>query len=173
MRDMRRRLMLAPLAAFALAAPAAAEAQTVTIQLTSVTVLTQIKDTPPLKKLNKGDAEEFKDLLINARAQFGRAKGKPVAFDKGVITYRGANTPQRIYGVINFTGIGTLIYEGSMMPAKHGNTVVKVTAGTGQFKGAHGTLTIGPGEAKARNTYHLVIPNGNLHVTGGGGGNVA
>jgi hypothetical protein len=168
---MRRRLSLALLLALALAVPVAgaARAQKVTIQLTSVTTLTQIKDTPPLKKLNKGDGAEFKDLLINARPQFGRNKGKPVAYDKGIITYQGANKPQRIYGIINFTGIGTMIYEGPMKPAAHGNTIVEVTGGTGGFKGAHGTLTIGPGDQKASNTYHVVIPNGHVQVTGGGG----
>jgi len=157
----------------ALAVPAAAQAQTVTIRLTSITTLTQVKDTPPLRKLNVGDGEEFKDLLINEVPQFGRAKGKPVAYDQGLIVYRGEHKPQRIYGIINFTGIGTLTYQGAMMPAKHGNTIVKVTGGTGKFKGAHGTLTIGPGDAKARNVYRVVIPNGNLNVTGGGGGPIA
>jgi hypothetical protein len=168
MPGVRRRLPLALLSVLVLALPAAARAQTVTIQLTSVTVLTQVKDTPPLKKLNKGDSEEFKDLLLNARVQFGKAKNKPVAYDKGFITYQGANKPQQIYGVINFTGIGTLTYQGPMREAEHGTTVVAVTGGTGEFKGAHGTLTIGPGDTKASNTYRLVIPNGHLQVTGGG-----
>jgi hypothetical protein len=170
---MCRRLPPAFLAVVALALPAAAQAQKVTIELTSVTTLTQVKDTPPLKRLNKGDGEEFKDLLINAKPQFGKAKNKPVAYDRGIIIYEGANEPQRIYGEINFTGLGTLIYQGPMKPAEHGNTIVAVTGGTGGFKGAHGTLTIGPGERKARNTYRLVIPNGHVKVGGGGVGIIA
>jgi hypothetical protein len=173
MRRMRGRFSLGLLAVAALAVPAAAQAQTVTIRLTSLTALTRIRDTAPLRKLNKGDAQEFKDLLVNVVPQFGKAKGKPVAYDSGIITYEGAKKLQRIHGVINFTTIGTLTYAGPMRPAKNGNTVVRVTGGTGDFKGAHGTLTIGPGERKALNIYRVVVPNGHVQIGGGGPGGIA
>jgi hypothetical protein len=169
---MRRRLPLALLSVVALALPGAAFAQTVTIDVTSITTLTQPHDTPPKGKVNKGDSLEFKDLLVNRKAQLGVAKGKPVAYDAGIITYAGKNR-QTVYGVATFPGVGTVTYRGVMTPGAHGNVVVRVVSGTGGFKGAHGTLTIGPGDTKARNTYHVVVPNGHLEVPQPVGGNVA
>ena len=66
------------LATLALVLTPIAQAQTVTIQLTSVTTVAQQHDTKPLGA-SKGDSIDFKDLLLNRVAQFGKAKGKPVA----------------------------------------------------------------------------------------------
>ena len=167
---MRRRLILASVVALALAAPAAAQAQKVTFAVMSYVTLQQLKDTPPMKKTNPGDAVEYKDLLVNVKAIFGKKAGKPVAYDAGIITYEGAKKPQVIYGVATFPGIGTLTYGGPMQDVGHGNTVVKVTGGTGGFKGARGTLTLGPGTQKSLNTYRVTIPHGNVSINGSGGG---
>jgi hypothetical protein len=167
---MRRRLSIALVAGLALALPAVAQAQKVRITVMSYVTLQQVKDSPPLKKTNAGDAVEYKDLLVNVKAQFGKKAGKPVAYDDGIITYKGKSKPQVIYGVATFPGIGTLIYRGAMMDAGHGSTVVKVTGGTGGFKGARGTLTLGPGTQKSLNTYRVTIPHGNVAVNGSGGG---
>ncbi len=70
---------------------------------------------------------------------------------------------------MTFPGIGTITYSGPMQDAGRGNTTVPVASGTGAFKGARGTLILGPGETKARNTYVVTIPGGALHVTEGGG----
>lgn len=169
---MARRLVIALVAAFALALPAVAQAQQVTFSVMSYVTLQQVKDTPPLKKTNAGDSVEYKDLLVNVKATFGKARGKPVAFDAGIITYAGAAKPQVIYGVATFPGVGSLTYRGPMRDAGHGNTVVTVTSGTGGFKGAHGTLTLGPGTQKALNTYRVTIPHGNLSLSGSASGGV-
>jgi hypothetical protein len=167
---MRRRLALGLLAGVVLAFPGAAAAQRVTITVTSETTVQKVKDTPPLKQTNPGDAVEYKDLLLNVGAQFGKKAGEPVAYDEGIITYQGKSKPQTIYGVATFPGIGKLIYRGPMVDAGHGNTTVAVTGGTGGFKGAHGTLTLGPGTERALNTYEVVIPHGDVNVKGAGGG---
>src|ERR1700743_579031 len=98
MPGMRSRPALALIAGLVLALPAAAQAQQLKITLTSEATLQQVRDTPPLKKVNSGDSVEYKDLLLNVEAQFGKKAGKPVAYDEGILTYRGTKKPQTIYG---------------------------------------------------------------------------
>jgi hypothetical protein len=157
------RLLLVSSLVAALAVPAAAEAAVVKIQLTSETTVVLQHDTKPKGKANKGDSIDFKDLLLNRVAQFGKAKGQPVAYDVGHLVYRSA-TDRRITVTATFPGLGTITYVGDFTNASSGTTVVKITGGTGGFKGAKGTVTIGPGN-KAANIYVVTLPHAiNIHT---------
>jgi hypothetical protein len=145
------------LATLALVLTPIAQAQTVTIQLTSVTTVAQQHDTKPLGA-SKGDSIDFKDLLLNRVAQFSKAKGKPVAYDVGVLTYK-SKTFVTIKCQATFPGIGTITYAGPFNARADGTTVIPITGGTGAFKGATGTVTIGKGEKSAPNTYLVHVPH--------------
>ncbi len=153
-----RRLLLALAAAGLAAVPAAEGASTLTLVFTSVTTVTQPHDRPPVGQANKGDSIDFKDLLINKRAQLGKKTNKPAAWDAGTIVYTSATT-QRIEGVTTVPGYGTLAFAGPLVAWKDKRTVhVPVVRGTGAFAGAHGTLIIGTGVNAVPNTYVLVLP---------------
>ena len=153
----RRVLAVAALAAL-VAVPTASAATSVTLVFTSYTTITKTHDTAPRGKANKGDSIEFKDLLVSARNQLGKKKGRPVAYDAGTVSYTSATT-QQINGVMTFPGVGTVTFRGVMRAMKDGTTHVRVVRGTGSFKGAKGTLIIGKGEQKAPNTYVLRLPH--------------
>jgi hypothetical protein len=149
--------------ATALAVTGGAQAAVVKIQLTSVTTVVQPHDTKPKGKANKGDSIDFKDLLLNRVAQFGKPKGQPVAYDVGHLVYRSA-TDRRIRVTATFPGIGTITYVGDFTSNSSATTVVHITGGTGGFKGAKGTVTIGPG-SKAANIYVVIVPHAiNVHA---------
>ncbi len=155
-------LVLAPLA---LVLAAAAQAQHVRIEVTSVTTQAKANDTPPKGKANKGDSIAFKDLLLNRKNQFGKAIGKAVAYDKGTIVYTSAKQT-RMTATAIFPGVGTLHFGGPFR-TEHGQTVLPVTGGTGAFKGAKGTVTIGAGATSAPNIYELDMPHAfDVHATG-------
>jgi hypothetical protein len=143
-----------------------AQAQKVRIVLTSVTTVATIDDTIPKGTLNKGDSITFKDLLRNRAAQFGKKVGAPVAYDSGTITY--TNPKQRkVVCTASFPGIGTITYTGIFKTLKDGSAVFPITGGTGGFKGATGTVTIGPGTATAANIYAVNVPHYlDIHSTG-------
>ena len=145
------------LALLALVLTPIAQAQTVTIQLTSVTTVAQQHDTKPLGA-SKGDSIDFKDLLLNRVAQFGKAKTRPVAWDAGEIVYKSKTVPV-IKCIATFPGIGTITYSGRFTARADGTTVVPIISGTGAFKGATGTVTIGKGEKSAPNIYLLHVPH--------------
>ena len=152
-----RRLLLAlAVVASVIAAPLAQASASLTVVVTSYTTVQQTHDIAPRGKANKGDRIDFKDLLVATGKQLGKAKGKPVGYDAGTVLYTSAKT-QSISGVTTFPGIGTLTFEGPMTEAKDGTVTVPITGGTGQFKGAKGTLTIGKGDQKAPNTYRLKL----------------
>ena len=120
---------LLAMAAFALSPVAQArQAQTVTIKLTSVTTVAQAHDIKPKGVANKGDSIDFKDLLLNRVSQFGKAKGKPVAYDAGVITYTSSKN-RVIKCIATFPGIGTLTFGGPLKDTT-GNTTLTITKGT-------------------------------------------
>jgi hypothetical protein len=145
------------LASAALFATPGAQAATVKIELTSVTTVLQQHDTKPKGKENKGDSIDFKDLLLNRVEQFGKAKGQAVAYDVGHLVYRSA-TDRRIKVTATFPGVGTITYVGDFKSDSSPTTVVHITGGTGAFKGARGTVTIGPG-SKAANIYVVTVPH--------------
>jgi hypothetical protein len=150
-----RRLVFAlAVVAAVLVVPLAQAGSSITVVVTSYTTVQQTHDTPPRGKVNKGDRIDFKDLLVATTTQLGKAKGKPVGYDAGTVLYTGGKT-QTISGVTTFPGLGTVTFAGPMTEAKDGTVTVPITGGTGQFKGAKGTLTIGAGDQKAPNTYRL------------------
>jgi hypothetical protein len=153
------------LAVLALLVTPVAQAQTVTIQFTSVITVAQPHDTKPAGP-SKGDSIDFKDLLLNRVAQFGKAKSKPVAWDAGTITYK-TKTLTTIMCLATFPGVGTITYGGRFVARPDGTTVVPVISGTGAFKGVTGTVTIGKGQKSSPNTYLLHVPHAiNIHARG-------
>ena len=141
----------------ALLSTAGAQAQTVTIQLTSLITVRQDHDLAPKGKASKGDSIDFKDLLLNRKAQFGKKAGIAVAYDVGTMTYT-SGTTTRITVKATFPKIGTITYSGPFV-TKHGTTVIPITGGTGGFKGATGSVIIGAGETKSPNTYVVTVPH--------------
>jgi hypothetical protein len=165
---MRMRFRWAAIVCLALAWPAAAEADTVTVKFTSVVRLqTTLRDTKPVGEGNKGDRIGFRDLLLNVKPLLGKQKGKPVAWDVGTIVYV-TSAKQTITCTVHFTGMGTLFYEGPLTTRSDGNVVLPISNGTGAFKGVQGTVTIGPGERESANTFTLTVP-GKLDFSGAPG----
>jgi hypothetical protein len=117
-----------------------------------------VHDRAPQARLNAGDSVAFKDLLLNRSRQFGKGTGRPVAYDAGMITYT-SRTARRLSATATFPGIGTISHSGPVVERKDGTTVVPITGGTGGFRGATGTVTIGKGESKAPNTYGVTVPH--------------
>ena len=161
---MTRRLATLGLTLVALSWPTAALADTVTLRLMSINTIARQHDTKPLGKENKGDNIDFKDLLQNLATQFGNAKGKPVAFDAGRVLYTTA-AEQRLVAIATFPTFGTITYEGYVNANAQGDIVLPITGGTGVFEGAKGTVTIGPGDQQAPNTYRVTVP-GKLSLGG-------
>jgi hypothetical protein len=154
--------------ALTLAFAATAQAQTVTIELTSLTTIAKPNDLAPKGKPNKGDSISFRDLLINRKPQFGKKKGKPIAYDVGTLTYTSATTTTMTVKAI-FPGIGTITYGGNFNSDKKSN-VLPITGATGGFKGAQGTITIGAGATTSPNTFVVTVPGHPLNINGNGGG---
>jgi hypothetical protein len=147
-------------ASLALFVTAAAQAQTVKIELTSFTKVAHITDTKPKGVLNKGDSIKFGDLLKNRAAQFGKKKGEPVAYDSGTIVYtNGSQSGRKVTCTATFPGIGTISYEGLFKTGKAGWTVFPITGGTGAFTGVSGTVSVGPGTASSANIIVANIPH--------------
>jgi hypothetical protein len=153
-----RRAAGALLVLAALALAPAALAQRLTLEVTSKVVQAHAHDIAPKGKPNKGDSIDFRDLLLNRTALFGKKRGKAVAYDVGTVTYT-SSTATRMDVVATFPGIGTIRYGGPFVSGKDGNTVLTVTGGTGAFAGVTGTVTIGPGATKGANTYVLDVPH--------------
>ena len=153
--------------AFALAVvlliPAAAQARaadTLVIKVTSVSIAMQTHDKAPKgmpAKASKGDAIVFRDSLLNAAAQFGRKAGVKVGTDSGTMTYTSDHSA-KFLGTAHLPG-GTLTLKGQVLAASDGKSlVIPITGGTGRYKGAHGTVLVGPGAKRSLNTYALVLP---------------
>ena len=149
-----RRLVLLVLVTAAVVAPAA-EAKKLTIAVTSVAVSVKPKDVAP-KGTSKGDTIEYRDRLLNAKAQFGRAKGAAVGSDRGTMTFTSAHAA-RFSGVAVLPG-GTLRLEGKVLALPGRSLAIPVTGGTGRFANAKGYVVVGPGTKRALNTYSLTLP---------------
>jgi hypothetical protein len=157
-----RALALAVLAA-ALLAPAAAQARatdTLVIKVTSVSLAMKTHDVAPKgmpSAASKGDTIVFRDSLLNAAKQFGKANGAKVGSDAGTMTYTSANSAT-FDGTARLPG-GTLRLKGKVYGAPDGKSlVIPVTGGTGRFQGATGVVLVGPGSKRSLNTYTLKLP---------------
>jgi hypothetical protein len=141
-------------AAVALAAAPAAQAEKLTIAVTSVVISSRQTDVVP-KGTSKGDTIAMRDRLVNAKAQFGKKKGAVVGSDHGTMTFTGAHTA-RFSGTAVLPG-GTLRLDGKVVPVTNG-LVIPITAGTGRFAKAKGFVVVGHGDKTAPNTYVLTLP---------------
>jgi hypothetical protein len=164
---MRLAVGAAALVALLFAAVPAAQAQTLTIEVTSVTTVVNAHDLAPKGKPNAGDRINFRDLLLNRKPQFGKKTGKAVAYDVGVMTYT-SRTDTKLSAVATFPGVGTITFAGPFVTRKDGTTVIPITGGTGGFRGATGTVTIGAGATKAPNIYVITVPH-RLNIDAPGG----
>jgi hypothetical protein len=135
----------------AASAPAAAT-KTMVIRLQSVTVTTSVKDVPP-KGPSKGDVYTGRFRLLNVVPQFGKKAGAAVGTERSSLTLT-SRTAAVIRGVVDLPG-GTLVYSGRGTLGS--SSPIPVIRGTGQFAGAHGTLTVGSGTSPL-NTYRLTLP---------------
>jgi hypothetical protein len=141
-------------AAVALAVAPAAQAEKLTIAVTSVVISSRQTDVVP-KGTSKGDTIAMRDRLVNAKAQFGKKKGAVVGSDHGTMTFTGAHTA-RFSGTAVLPG-GTLRLDGKVVPVTNG-LVIPIIAGTGRFAKAKGFVVVGHGDKTAPNTYVLTLP---------------
>jgi len=139
---MQARIPVLACALLALALPSVARAETISFELTSwTTIETQHLIPHHTSKPQKGDFIDFRDLLLNrGKALFGKKPGHAVAWDEGLVRYT-SDTTTTIIVLVTWPGLGTITYQGRLQPDSKGNEVVPITAGTGAFKGAHGTVT--------------------------------
>lgn len=136
----------------ALSGGAAQAAGSQTIRVTSVTLKMATHDIGP-KGASKGDTVTYKDRLLNAVGQFGKAKGSLVGSDSGTLTFTSANTAT-FEGKATLPG-GTLTLRGPVIGLADGGLVIPVVGGTGSFAHVSGTLTVGTGTTRVANTYRL------------------
>ena len=165
-------LMRTPIGALALVSVALviaspAQAQKLTIQTSSLSTIVVPHDIKPKNKLNKGDYIYFKDLLLNRVPQFGKKKGRPVAFDEGLITYTNGKD-RKLTCIVTFPGVGTITYGGMMIDRPDGTTVFPIISGTGGFKGVTGTVTLGKGAKTPANIFAITVPGNPINIGGGG-----
>jgi hypothetical protein len=144
----------AALLAAAVAAPAA-EARKLTFKVTSVTLSLKQTDRAP-KGTSKGDTIAYRDRLLNAASQFGRAKGAVVGSDHGTMTFTSAHTA-RFSGVAVLPG-GTIRLQGTVTPLAGQQLAIPVAGGTGRYARATGYVLVGPGDKRVLNTYALTLP---------------
>jgi hypothetical protein len=150
-----RLIAAAALLAAAAAAPAA-QAAKLTFKVTSVTVSLTPTDRAP-KGTSKGDTIEYRDRLVNAASQFGRAKGAVVGSDRGTMTFTSAHTA--IFSGVAVLPGGTLELKGKVVPLSGKRLAIPVAGGTGRFAQARGYVVVGPGDKRALNTYMLTLPS--------------
>ena len=124
------------------------------IRLVSITTTESSVDLPP-RMASAGDRQLFTSRLLNAQAQFGKAKGAVVGSDRGTMRLTTA-TSAHLKTVARLPG-GTITVSGVLRAAGNGAVSSSVVAGTGAFAGARGTLTIlAPTDPKtAVNIYRL------------------
>ncbi len=169
-RAMQARIPVLAGALLALVLPSGARAQRIVFELTSwTTIETQHLIPHHTSKPQKGDFIDFRDLLLNrGKALFGKKPGRAVAWDEGLVRYT-SDTTTSIIVLVTWPGLGTITYQGALRPDSKGDQVVPITAGSGAFKGARGTVTIGPGANTAPNTFRITIPGNGVDIKSGGG----
>ena len=95
--------------------PGAAQAESLTIQVTSIVVKVDSIDKRP-KGASKGDRIVYRDRLLNTVRQFGKARGTHVGTDRGTMTFTSANTA-RFDGSATLPG-GTVRIKGPCHPRR-------------------------------------------------------
>jgi len=164
---MQARMTMVACACLALALPSIACAETLTIELTSWTTIETQHLLPHTTTPRKGDFIDFRDLLLNrGKAQFGRPSGKAVAWDEGLVRYT-SSTATTIMVLVTFPGLGTILYAGTELKQQNGDEILPIVHGTGAFKGAKGTVTIGPGANTSPNTFRVTIPGNGIDISSG------
>jgi hypothetical protein len=149
---MRKLVLIAALAAVLAAPPA--QGGRLTIVVTSVALSAKPNDVAP-KGTSKGDTIEYRDRLLNAKQQFGRARGAVVGSDRGTMTFTSAHAAT-FSGVAVLPG-GTLQLQGRVVSVGK-SFAIPVSGGTGRFAKAKGYVLVGPGAKRALNTYTLSVP---------------
>jgi hypothetical protein len=139
----------------ALAPPGAAQAENLTIQVTSVVVKVTAVDKKP-KGTSRGDRLIQRNKLINTVAQFGKPKGARVGIDEGTITFTSAHT-ERYDGVARLPD-GTIRIKGEVRLILGGGIRIPIVGGTGKYADATGTLYVAAGEERVLNVYRLTLP---------------
>jgi hypothetical protein len=151
---MRRRAALL-IAVVAVAVPGAAQAKTLTIQVTSVVISFTPIDKKPTGT-SKGDRVIQRNRLMNAVRQFRKQKGTRIGTDHGTLTYLGAHRASYV-GVAQLPD-GTIRLAGIVLLIEGGGIRIPVTGGTGRYEGAKGTLSVEPGDTRVLNVYELTLP---------------
>jgi hypothetical protein len=150
---LRRAAVLLALAAFVV--PASAQAETLTIQVTSIVVKFTPVDVRP-KGTSAGDKVIQRNKLVNTVRQFGKAKGTHVGADEGTVTFTSPHT-ERYDGIARLPG-GTLRVRGEVRLILGGGIRIPVVGGTGRYRAATGMLYVAPGDKRAVNVYRITLP---------------
>jgi hypothetical protein len=138
------------------ALPAVAQAEAITIQVTSVVVKITAKDVRP-KGTSKGDRVVQRNKLLNAVKQFAKGKGARVGTDIGTTTFTGAHSA-RYEGTTQLPD-GTIKVKGDVRLILGGGIQIPIVGGTGRYEGAKGMLYVAAGEDRVLNVYQLVVPS--------------
>jgi hypothetical protein len=143
-------------AAASLLAPAGDGRSTSTLvfQVKSVLVSHTLRDLVP-KGLSSGDVVVEHDALYNVVFRFHRPAGALVGIDQATLTFR-SKTRVAVGGTARLPD-GTITFNGVATIGSTALITVPVTAGTGRYKHARGTVTVG-GPATNVNTYRLTLP---------------
>jgi hypothetical protein len=152
---MRGAALIGALAAAVFAS--AAQAETITFSVISVSVSVKQTDLPP-KGASKGDTIVYRDRLLNTTRRFGRPKRAVVGADHGTLTFTSAHTA-RFAGTAVLPD-GTLRLAGGVTPLGSGVLRFRVVGGTGRYAKATGSVLVGNGEKRTLNTYTLNVPSG-------------
>jgi hypothetical protein len=127
------------------------------IRLVANNISLQVLVDKPPSGASKGDTIYTANVLANAIAQFGQPKDAVVGADGGRMTNLDA-APMTVNILVKLPG-GSLRVRGRSRVVSLAR-VMPVVAGTGQFKGATGTLTVKeiPHTGEFSNVYRLRYP---------------
>jgi len=129
-------------------------ATAVTIEVTSVVTSTKAHQAKA-KATTAGDRIEFRDVLLNFKPQFGKHVNERIGSDNGTMTFT-SKTTARLDGVARLPD-GQIRFSGDVTVLADNTITVPVVGGTGRYQHASGTLHVGAGSKRSRNTYKLLI----------------